>query len=72
MPRNMNRLPIRQRMPRVYFALLATLKLAREWDAELMPFIRLPKLLIRELLVQMGLSSAEHDLLAAMRAPAVE
>ena len=72
MPRNMNRLPIRQSMPRVYFALLATLKLAREWDAELMPFIRLPKLLIRELLVQMGLSSAEHDLLAAMRAPAVE
>jgi hypothetical protein len=38
-----------------------------------MEFIRLlPKLLIRDVLVQMGLSSAEQDLLAAIKDPAVE
>lgn len=72
MPRNMNRLPIRQSIPRVYLALLATLKLAKECDAEEMELIRLPKLLIRDVLVQMGLSRAEQDLLSAIKAPAVE
>ena len=72
MPRNMNRLPMRQSIPRVYLALLATLKLAKECDAEEMELIRLPKLLIRDVLVQMGLSRAEQDLLSAIKAPAVE
>lgn len=71
MPRNMNRLPMRQSIPRVYLALLATLKLVKEWEAEEMEFIRLPKLLIRDVLVQMGLSRAVHDLLEAIKAPAV-
>merc|ERR1719253_380712 len=73
MPRNMNKLPMRQRVPRAYLALLATLKLAMVWPAEETAFIPLPDASdMRSVSWHRVVSRAEHDLLEETRAPAGE
>jgi hypothetical protein len=71
-PRNMKKLPMRHNEPRRYFALLATLKLAKACPVdEAMP-IDFDVAVMRSVFWHMGVSTAVHDLLPLMRAPAVE
>jgi len=72
-PRNMKRLPMRQRVPSAYLALFATLKLAMLRPAEEME-LSLPDEAeaMRSVSWQWGLSRFEHVVLEAMRAPAAE
>jgi len=72
-PRNMKRLPMRHNVPRAYFALLATLKLAIVCPADAMVLIFPEEALeIRSLFWQREESSALHALLEETRAPAAE
>jgi hypothetical protein len=71
-PRNMKTLPIRHNEPRRYFALLAMSKLMKVCPAEERVLTVFPWRAMRSVFWHKLLSSAEHDLLPATRAPAVE
>lgn len=68
----MKKLPMRHNEPRRYFALVATLKLAKACPVEEAMPIDFDVAVMRSVLWHMGLSSAVHDLLPPTRAPAVE
>jgi hypothetical protein len=71
-PRNIMTLPTRHNEPRRYLALLATLKFMKECPVEAREPVDFAWLVMRSVFWHMALSSAVHDLLPLMRAPAVE